>query len=333
MHSSSHKQPGKKVHLMGKESEELVDEKGKEEPTEEKETESQEIREVDRIGRVEKEMGDLKSNVNKISEDLKTVVMDLKKSIVEVRSAVSEIENPFNLLRVISSEKDLKKLDSERMKIMPSGVKSLVIGKPEKEEPAKREEPVKEELPTKEIPHLEAEEREEEREERPPKLSGAPKPSVAKTGIGYLDWVWSLLESGLDPQDIKDLTKCYEYLGYLPAESSEWIHSLANAANMARSKKLGKDYLLLTMYKAAMLSGIEIGLEDAREIITIAESKAERSRRETKSPSKVEQGKKKVRVKEKAEPAEKKAKVKSRAKQVKKKTTVRIRARQLKKTA
>ena len=328
----------KRVHLMGKESEKPVSEKEKEEPvnaeeTEEptstKETEGEEIKEVDRIEKVEREMGEVKSNVNKIGEDLKTVVLDLKKSIVEVRSAVSEIENPFNLLRAIQSEKDLKKLNSKRAETMPPGVKSLIIGKSEKEESARPKEPVKEEPPTEEVPPLKGEES-EEREEK--MKEGSFKLPLAKTGVNYLDWVWSLLESGLDPMDIKDLAKCYEYLGYMPANSSELIHSLAHAANTARSKKLDKDYLLLTMYKAATISGIEIGLEDAREIINIAESKAVRSRMKAIALNKVKQLAKKATVKSKAEQLKKKS-VKSQVKQLAKKATVKSKAKRLKKSS
>lgn len=325
----------KRVHLMGKESEEPVREKEKEEPvnaeeTEEptstKETEGEEIKEVDRIEKVEREMGEVKSDVNKIGEDLKTVVLDLKKSIVEVRSAVSEIENPFNLLRAIQSEKDLKKLNSKRAKAMPAGVKSLILGKPEKGEPAGPKEPVKEEPLTEEVPPLEGEEREEKMKE------GSFKLPLTKTGVSYLDWVWSLLESGLDPMDIKDLAKCYEYLGYMPAKSSELIHSLAHAANTARSKKLDKDYLLLTMYKAATISGIEIGLEDAREIINIAESKAVRSRMKAIALNKAKQLAKKATVKSKAKRLKTKS-VKSKAKRLKKKVIAESKAKQLKKKA
>jgi hypothetical protein len=312
-----------------KEKEEPVNAEETEEPTSTKETEGEEIKEVDRIEKVEREMGEVKSDVNKIGEDLKTVVLDLKKSIVDVRSAVSEIENPFNLLRAIQSEKDLKKLNSKRAKTMPPGVKSLILGKPEKEESTRPKEPVKEEPPTEEVPPLEGEEGEEREEKREEDSFKLP---LAKTGVNYLDWVWSLLESGLDPMDIKDLAKCYEYLGYMPANSSELIHSLAHAANTARSKKLDKDYLLLTMYKAATISGIEIGLEDAREIIAIAESKAVRSRMKAIALNKAKQLGKKAAVKSKAEQLKKKS-VKSKAKRLKKKVIAESKAKRLGKKA
>ena len=256
---------------MGKESKESANKELEESPEVKESEEIEGTEGTNRIEKVEREVGNLKSDVQKISEDLKSVVADLKESIVDVRSAVSEIENPFNLLRVISSEKDLKKLNSQRgARAMPSGTKSLILGKAEKKEVAKPAKPTEEEeLPTEEVPQFEVEEREEEEE----RVFRLPLP---KTGLGYLDWVWSLLESGLNPQDIADLARCYELLGYLPASSSNWIFSLAHAAQKARSRKLDKDYLLLTMYKAATISGIEIGLEDARELVCIAERKKNR---------------------------------------------------------
>jgi len=243
---------------MGEELKEFGD-KGLEEPVGVEEIERTE---TDRIEKVERAMSDLKSDVQKISEDLKSVVGELKKSIVDVRSAVSEIENPFNLLRVISSEKDLKRLNNQRgAQPLPPGTKSLILGKPKKKEVA---EPVKPEKPKEEEPPPFELEEEEER------TFGLPAP---KTGLSYVNWVWSLLDSGLNPEDIEELARCYECLGYLPANSSNWIFSLARVAQKVRSKRLDKDYLLLSMYKVAAISGIEIGLEDARELICIAERK------------------------------------------------------------
>lgn len=136
-----------------------------------------------------KEIDKIRSDVDKLSQELRTAVTDLKKSIVDIRSAVSEIENPFNLLRGISSEKDLKKLDSERL---PPGVRSLVLGKPEKEVEEKAEEkpavpqPLKEEIPKTEVL------------ETKPAGEGhiSSRPELKPSGTVYLDWVWSLLDLG-----------------------------------------------------------------------------------------------------------------------------------------
>jgi len=118
-----------------------------------------------RVAEVERKMDDLKSDVQRISEELKNVVSELKKSIVDVRSAVSEIENPFNLLRVISSEKDLNKLSGERF---GGQVKTIALPEEEKEAlerlEAEREERPEEE---KEAVEVAPERLEAEREERP----------------------------------------------------------------------------------------------------------------------------------------------------------------------
>lgn len=229
----------------------------------------------DRIAKVEREMEGLRSDVKTISEDLKNVVSELKKSIVDVRSAVSEIENPFNLLRIISSEKDLKRLNSERLG--KPGVQALASGKPE-EKPGEEAavSPVSPALPSEGV-LAEGEGREEEKP-----IEGLPPPPAPppKTGLGYLDWVWSLLESGLTSGDIKELAGSYEFMGYLPAGSSGYVHSLAIAAEKARSRGFSKDDLVLNIYRAATISGVTAGLEDIRRLISIAEKKVQRKPRQ-----------------------------------------------------
>jgi hypothetical protein len=245
---------------------------------------SQEIKELEEINEKnaenkeieksveKKEIEKIKSDVDKLSQELRTAVNDLKRSIVDIRSAVSEIENPFNLLRAVSSEKDLKKLNHERL---PPGVKSLVLGKPETEMEEGTEEkvekpfepPTPEETETLEVKPVQG--------ERLPPKPGAP------SGTVYLDWVWSLLELGFSPDDIKQLAQSYEFLGFLPEHSSEQIYSLAVAAEKAKSKGLTKNKLLLNMYKASVISGIRIGLEDLKAIISIAEGKSKKAERVT----------------------------------------------------
>jgi len=225
----------------------------KEEKIEEK---NEEKREIEKI----------KADVDKLSQDLRAAVSELKKSIVDIRTAVSEIENPFNLLRAVSSEKDLKKLNNERL---PPGVKSLVIGKAEEEnEAAAEEKPVIPAVPE-ELPETKP-----QIVEHPP-----PKPEFPPPGTVYLDWVWSLLDLGFNPDDVKQLAQSYELLGFLPENSSGQIYSLAVAAEKAKSKGLSKGRLLLNMYKASVASGIKIGLNDMRMLISIAEGKMKKVKR------------------------------------------------------
>ena len=219
------------------------------------------------------EVAELRSDVDKISEELKTAVGELKKSIVDIRSAVSEIENPFNLLRVISSEKDVKKLNSKRM---PAGAQSLVLGKPKVTSPIEKPEerlPLDEERQSEPQPLELQPPAEPEIEVLKPQIQPQPPRQLPKTRSGYLDWVWSLLDSHLSSDDILQLAKSYEFIGYLPAESNEYIHALAVACERARLKGFNKGQMLLNMYKAATISGIEIGVEDVKELVSIAEAK------------------------------------------------------------
>jgi len=200
-----------------------------------------------RVAEVERKMEDLRSDVQRISEELKNVVSELKKSIVDVRSAVSEIENPFNLLRVISSEKDLNKLSGERF---GGQVKTIALEQPEEEKEtvevtpehpeAEREERPEEEKEAVEVTseHLARAGAEEEVQPQQPHLERPPP----ETGFGYLDWVWSLLERSLSSADIVELARSYEFMGYLPAESTRYISSLAVAANLCSTCTRSQPY-------------------------------------------------------------------------------------------
>jgi len=231
------------------------------------------------------EIEKLKFSVAKLSEELNTAVAELKKSIIDIRSAVSEIENPFNLLRVITSEKDLEKIKSEKL---PPGVKSLYIGKPEKKTEEKTEEEAekKEEAsallsaPTpvlKEV--LKVEEKKPEAALREEELEGyRPKAERLPRGIAYLNWVWSLLDVGFTPEDIRQLSQSYEDLGFLPEGCSRQIYSLAVAAEKAKSKGLTKNKLLLNMYRASVISGIGLSTEDVKRLISMVERRSSKEK-------------------------------------------------------
>ncbi|MBS7616275.1 hypothetical protein KEJ45_03650 [Candidatus Bathyarchaeota archaeon] len=232
------------------------------------------------------EIEKLKFNVEKLSEELNTAVAELKRSIIDIRSAVSEIENPFNLLRVISSEKDLKKLNGERL---PPGVKSLVLGKPEEKTEERTETLPKPTAPLMPAPvfapdkEKEAFEAKETAAATTEEEKQRPKSELPPSGTVYLDWVWSLLDLGFSPDDIKQLSESYERLGFLPEGSNEQVYSLAIAAEKAKSKGLTRSKLLLNMYKASAISGMCIGLEDVKRLISIAEGRV----REAKNAKRV----------------------------------------------
>jgi hypothetical protein len=214
------------------------------------------------------EIDTLKSDVDNLSSELNSAVTSLKKSVVDIRSAVSEIENPFNLLRAIQGEKEVQDLNHKRL---PKGVKSLILPV-SKEETAKTEEP-KEALD--EPPKVE-QKPEEALPEEPTKPQIKPQPPQTQTPKGtsdYLDWVWEHIDSGLTADDIFALAKSYEFLGYLPENFGEGIYHLARAAEKMKSGGFNRKHLLLNMYQAASISGIQIGLADVNKLISLVEDK------------------------------------------------------------
>jgi len=208
-----------------------------------------------------KEIERIKSDVDRMSQELKTAIAELKKSIVDIRSAVSEIENPFNILRVISSEEDLKKLSGK----LSTEVKPVILEKPrvEKRE-AETKTPVSEIAAVETVkPTLEPSHVTEEQK--------SAKPSLKPSGASYLDWVWFLLDAGLTPDDVGQMARSYELLGFLPEGISEQIRSLAVAAEKVRSRGFTKGMFLLNMYEASIISGRQLGVEDLRALVSVVE--------------------------------------------------------------
>jgi hypothetical protein len=231
------------------------------------------------------ELSQLRADVDHLSDDLQSTVGELKKSIVDIRSAVSEIENPFNLLRTISSEKDVKKLNGERM---PPGVKSLILGNtqenfveaaeeapkanPVKPQPVQEPEPQPPQAPQT-SPKTETQNQKHQTDPQPASQSQPPK-----TNVAYVDWIWNLLDSGLKANDIHQVAFSCELMGYMPAQASEFIYSLAVAAEKLREKGLTKGHLLLNLYKAAAISKVRMGWEDMEALIAITEGHLKRTK-------------------------------------------------------
>lgn len=260
------------------------------EKEEEKEKVEFPVEEVEK-GVSRKEIDNLKSDVESLSSELNSAVTSLKKSVVDIRSAVSEIENPFNLLRAIQGEKEMKELNHERL---PKGVRSMILSGPT-EETAETEESEDEALD--EPPELETEPEPEAAllEESPEPqitpqpekvLSTQPQRQSFKGTSDYLDWVWAHIDSGLTADDIFALAKSYEFLGYLPENFGEGIYHLARAAEKMKSGGFNKKHLLLNMYQAASMSGIQIGLTDVNKLISIVEGKTKSGTRTVTSGNK-----------------------------------------------
>jgi hypothetical protein len=250
---------------------------------EEKENVESSVEEVEKtVSR--KEIDTLKSDVENLSGELNSAVTSLKKSVVDIRSAVSEIENPFNLLRAIQGEKEVQDLNHDRL---PKGVKSLILSEPT-EETAETEVPKDEAVDEPPEPETEPEP-EATLLEEPPEPQMTPQPEKVlltqpqiqspKGTSDYLDWVWAHIDSGLTADDIFELAKSYELLGYLPENFGEGVYHLARAAEKMKSAGFNKKHLLLNMYQAASISGIQIGLADVNKLISIAEGKTKSRRR------------------------------------------------------
>lgn len=213
-----------------------------------------------------REIQQIRADVDKLSTEIKNAIGELKKSIVDIRSAVSEIENPFNLLRVVSSEGDLKKLENARL---PPGIKSLIIGKPEETERSlevEENQVVPESRLEETPPGVKLPIREEEK-----KPAEQPGPILKPSGAAYLDWVWSLLDLGFNSDDVGQMAQSYELLGFIPEGSSRQIYSLAVAAEKARSKGFDKGLFLLNMYEASAISGKQMSTEDLKRLMSIVE--------------------------------------------------------------
>lgn len=233
------------------------------------------------------ELSQLRADVDHLSDDLQSTVTELKKSIVDIRSAVSEIENPFNLLRTISSEKDVKKLNGERM---PLGVKSLILGNTQenftttdeaaeeskaqaiKPQPVREPEPQPSKAP--QTPPKSETQKQVPQTDAPAETKSQPP----KTNVAYVDWIWNLLDSGLKASDIHQLAFSCELMCYMPAQTSEFIYSLAVAAEKLREKGLTKGHLLLNLYKAAAISKVNMGWEDMEALIAITEDQLKRTK-------------------------------------------------------
>ena len=177
---------------------------------------------------------------------MKSTVSSLQNAVIEIRSAVSEIENPFNVLRLITSEKDLEGLPGtsvadERMK----------LPKPE-ENLHQRHETSAEELQDIIV------------EEDPVRI---PPTSTSREGLTLLRWIWDLIELGLDEEDIASLSIYCEYIGYLPDGSARHVAALAPMAVKARNRGMSREELVLNIYAAASVSGVEIMPDDVNEAI------------------------------------------------------------------
>lgn len=207
----------------------------------------------------------LRSDVDELSKDVHTAVGDLKKSIADIRSTVSEMENPFNVLRNVTNDEELEKLNEGKL---PSGVKSIVLGKPEEHTVGDIEE--KTELTPKT----------ESTKAKTPIASQLIVPAKPIKPAAYIDWIWNLLDTGLNAQDIRQLANLCEMTNYLPKQANEFIYAMAVTAEKIRLIGYSKGHMLLFMYKAASISKANIDPDDMATLIELTEQQLKNNKGE-----------------------------------------------------
>jgi hypothetical protein len=198
--------------------------------------------ESDRLSRVEKEVEELKQSLKKTSEEFSRAVEELKKAVVEIRSAVTEIENPFNLLRVISSEEELQRARRLAEQAPVSPVRPAEAVEKPSEKPL--EKPLEEEA----------------------RRVVEAKPTSFEAGFSIIKWVWALLDAGLDKDDVVNISKYCERVGYLPPRSSEYVGYVVDAMSKARLGGLNLEEFMLIIYGAAKASGLRLEMKELEEV-------------------------------------------------------------------
>ena len=211
-----------------------------------------------RIDKLEKEIDRLKASVQSSSDEMKQTVEDLKKAVIDIRSAVSEIENPFNLLRVITSEKDLEKLD----KAQPIIEKIQVVKEKKEDKEKAEEESLETDLETKKS----AAETLEKAEEQIAEINLKEWPSNFRHGFSLIRWIYTMFDLGFDGNILKRICQYCEYFGVIPKGSSTYISGMIDALTDAKSKGLSEEDIMLAMYMVAEALGVDVKAEKIHEL-------------------------------------------------------------------
>ena len=205
--------------------------------------------ETDRLDRLEREVEELRESFRETVDQLGQAVEDLKRAVVDIRSAITEIENPFNLLRVISSEEELqraRRYAEQQIQAKPAEAP----GEEPSEKPAEAAKPKQVEKPLEEAVRRVVEAR----------------PVEFETGFSIIKWVWALLDAGLDKEDVLNISRYCESVGYLPPRSSEYVGYLVDAMSKARFGGLNLEEFMLIIYGAAKASGLKLEMKELEEV-------------------------------------------------------------------
>ena len=203
-------------------------------PSEQKGSENNKrARPKERIDRLEKDLEELRTTVEGSSVEVKTAVEDLRSAVVDIRSAVSEIENPFNLLRVITNEKDISKIKEAQPAIRK--VLSKESGGTELEESDLEETGAPEPVRDRSIDRL-----------------------TFKDGTSLVRWIYGMLDLGFDAEALKRMCDYCEYVGVIPAGSSPHLSNMIDTISGLKSKGLFEEEVILGMYTAAEAAEVKV---------------------------------------------------------------------------
>jgi len=198
----------------------------------------------ERADKIEKELVELKTRIDGSSAEMGKTVDELRKAVVDIRSAVSEIENPFNLLRAITDEKDLDKM---------KGARAII----EKKREAGDVEETREES---------AEEGEKVKEP-PTSLKEVGSLLSFKHGVSLVRWIYAMLDLGFEGENLRSVCEYCEYLGLIPSGSSPYVSNMADAIIKTKSKGLQEEEVILSMYTAAESAGAKVSPSDIVECV------------------------------------------------------------------
>lgn len=188
-------------------------------------------------------------------EELKKAVNALKEAIIDIRTAISELENPFNLLRVFSTSRELNGLMNKRSKLQKDLREDIKERRQISEPVAKPGTPVKPSVPDRKI--------EKPQPSSKPTFDTVEHERIIEfdRGFSLLKWVWALMDAGMTREDLTNITKYCERMGYLPLGSSELIEYVIEPMFKARLGGLTLDEFMLIIYSAARASGLNIKIK------------------------------------------------------------------------
>lgn len=217
----------------------------------------------DSIARIEREIGEIKSALGKLNE-LEGVIEEIKRGLMDLRATLNEVENPFNLLRFITSEEDLARVNETKPVlekiVKEKGVPQEPATPPKGGEKEEREAKTAIEEHTKEANYIER-----------------PHVTYKKdfTGLDFrrtleiIEWIYSMLDMGFDEDSIRSICQYSEFFNLLPRGSAQYISSLSSVVKRAKSNNITEDALILGMYGLANIMNLTL---DRSEIIGLIRS-------------------------------------------------------------